>query len=265
MKYESVIIIIILGFISCKKENVDSFCHNGTLISKITNGEVAIQELTYHSNCLIYESVERFAYKKYSYDTQKRLTKLEQAFLFDPLSCYMSPGSANETYTDPRKAKIMEYSEFEYDSTGKLTKKLNHFINNGNDQMVSYQTYDYDHNQIIKLSIYNPQGQLNQYHDYQYDGNGNIIRDEYYLTETGSDAKLQSYSIFELDDKNNPYLVFAGEGTPGLFTNRNNILKETSVFYNLGGESQNSTQYTFEYNALGYPVKANDLTFYYNE
>jgi hypothetical protein len=265
MKYNTLIIIIVLVYSSCKKENVDNFCHNSTLISHIADKDIAIQEMTYNSNCLIYESIERFSYKKYSYDSQNRLIKLEQAFLLDPLSCYMNPGSTNETFTDPRKAKIMEYSEFEYDNAGKLTKKLNYFINNGNDQLVSFQTYDYDNNQIAKLSIYNPQGQLNQYHEYQYDGNGNIIRDDYYLIEAGTDAKLQSYSIFMLDDKNNPYIIFAGEGNPGFFTNRNNILKETSFFYNAGGESQNLIQNTYEYNTSGYPVKVNDLNYSYDE
>jgi len=177
----------------------------------------------------------------------------------------MNPGSVNETFTDPRKAKIMEYSEFEYDNTGRLTRKLHYFINNGNDQLVSYQTYEYDSIQIVRLNICNPQGQINQYHDYQYDGNGNVTTDDYYLTESGSGAKLQSHSVFEFDDKKNPYIIFAEEGKPGLFTNRNNIVKETSVFYNAGGESQNSVQNTFEYNTLGYPVKANDLVYSYDE
>jgi hypothetical protein len=265
MKYYPLIIIIFLCYSSCKKEHVDNFCQDSTLISSIANGEVAVQELTYNSNCLIYESIERFSYKKYSYDNQNRLLKLEQAFLIDPFSCYMQPGSTNETYTDPRKAKITAYAEFEYDNTGRLTKKSNYFINNGNAQLVSYQTYDYDSNQVVKLIIYNPQGQLNQYHNYQYDGKGNIIRDDYYLVETGAEAKLLSYSIFELDDKYNPYIVFAGEGNPGVFTNRNNIVKEISVQYNAGGESQNSIQNIFEYNTSGYPVKANDLIYSYGE
>jgi hypothetical protein len=265
MKYYSLIIIILLGNGSCKKENAENFCHNSTLISHIANKEIDVQELTYNSNCLIYESIERFSYKRYSYDSQNRLIKLEQAFLLDPFSCYMNPGSTNETFTDPRKAKIMEYSEFEYDNTGRLTKRSNYFKNNGNDQIVSYQTYDYNNNQIAKISIFNPQGQLNQYHDYQYDGNGNMIRDDYYLVEPGADAKLQSFSIFELDDKNNPFIVFAGEGYPGILTNRNNILKETEVFYNAGGETQDSVQNAYEYNTLGYPVKVNDLNYSYDE
>ncbi len=265
MKYYTLLLIIFLGYGSCETENVDNSCHSSTLISHVANSEVDIQELTYNSNCLIHESIERFSYKRYAYDTQNRLVKLEQAFLFDPLSCYMNPGSANETFTDPRKAEIMQYSEFEYDDTGRLTKKLNYFINNGNDLLVSYQTYDYDSNQIVRLNICDPQGQINQYHDYQYDGSGNIIRDDYYLAESGSGAKLQSHSIFEMDDKNNPYIIFAGEGNPGLFTNRNNILKETTVFYNAGGESRNSVQNTFEYNTLGYPVKVNELTYSYDE
>jgi|WetSurMetagenome_2_1015567.scaffolds.fasta_scaffold30321_2 hypothetical protein len=265
MKYYTLIIIIFLGFGSCKKENVDNFCHNSTLIHNIADGDLPVQELTYNSNCLIYESIERFSYKKYSYDAQNRLLKLEQAFLFDPLSCYMNPGSANETYTDPKKAKIMQYSEFEYDTTGRLTRRLNYFLNSGVDQLVSYQTYAYNNNQIVKLSICNPQGQLNQYHDYQYDGNGNITRDDYYLVEMGADAKLQSHTIFELDDKNNPYIIFAGEGDPGIYTNKNNILKETSTFYNAGEESHNSIQNNFEYNTLGYPVKVNDLEYSYFE
>jgi hypothetical protein len=265
MKYPMLILVILLGSGSCNKESADHFCYSDSLISHVSNGENPVQELTYNQNCMIYESIERFSYKKYAYDDQNRLLKVEQAFLFDPLSCYMSPGSSIETYTDPRKAKIMQYSSFAYDSTGRLTRKSNYFVDKGNDLLVSYQTYDYDHDLIIKLSICNPLGQLNQYHAYQYDENGNIIQDDYYLLENGADAKLQSSSVYEFDDKSNPYIIFAGEGNPGLFTNRNNILKENSVFYNAGEESQNSIRNSYEYNTLGYPVKVNDMEYTYGE
>lgn len=269
MKHYSLIIIIFLCFCSCNKENPnnkDSFnsCHNPSLISQIKSGENSIHELIYNSNCLVYESIERFSYKKYSYDNQKRLSKLERAFLLDPLSCYM-PSSINEAYTDPRKAKITEYSEFEYDSTGRLTKKLNYFINNGNTEMVSYQTYEYNNNHVVKLNLFSPIGQLNQYNEYQYDENGNVSNDNYYQVEDNVDATLRKHSVFGFDDKNNPYLIFASEGIPGIFTNKNNILNVTFVTYNSGGEYQNTVQNTYEYNSLGYPVKVNNLIYSYAE
>jgi hypothetical protein len=269
MKHYSLIIIIFLCFSSCNKENPDTkdsnnSCHNPSLLSQIKSGEGSIHELIYNSNCLVYESIERFSYKKYSYDNQKRLSKLERALLFDPTSCYM-PSNISETYIDPRKAKIMEYSEFEYDSTGRLTRKLNYFINNGNNELVSYQTYEYNYNHVVKLNLFSPMGQLNQYNDYQYDENWNITIDNYYQVENIVDTTLRKHSVFEFDDKNNPLLIFASEGIPGIFTNKNNILKVTYINYNSGGEYQNTIQNTYEYNSLGYPVKANNLIYSYGE
>jgi len=173
----------------------------------------------------------------------------------------MLPGQSLES--DPRKARISQYSDFEYDNVSRLIKKSNYFINNGNSQLTYYQTYDYVNDKIVKLSIFNPQGLLLQYDAYAYDANGNITQDDQYLNNSG--IELVNSVIYEFDNKNNPYQVFACEGIPGIYTNRNNITKETSVLYNGTAESCSTTLHTYEYNNLNYPVKIDDLDCIYGK
>lgn len=260
--YTLLIIVVSLCFTTCKKEDKnENLCYSSTLISQVNSGDLAVHGLTYNSNCLIYESTEPFMYKRFSYDARNILNKVEVAYSFSPFSCVMIPGQSLES--DPRKASISQFSEFEYDDVLRLTKKSDYFINNGNLQLTSYQTYDYENNHIIKSSTFNPQGLLTQYHDYGYDNSGNIIRDDQYSNNTV--LKLLNTMIYEFDDKNNPYQVFACEGNPGIYTNKNNIIKETSISYNGTAESRSTRISVYEYNNLDYPVKINDLDCIYGK
>jgi hypothetical protein len=253
------IILVSLCFTTCKKE--DDLYYSDTLLSQVNSGNLAVHGLTYNSNYLIHESTEPIKYKRFTYDVNNNLKKVEEAYSFSAFSCVMIPGQSPEA--DPRKAKISVYSEFEYDNGLRLIKKSNYFINSGNPQLVSYQTYDYGNGKIVKLNIFNPQGQLTQYHDYTYDDNGNIIRDDVYFSS--GVIKLVNSVIYEFDNKNNPYQVFACQGEPGLYTNSNNILKETSVSYNGTAESQYITTNIYEYNNLDYPVRINNLDCIYGK
>jgi hypothetical protein len=258
-KYTIFIILVFLCFTTCKKE--DNLYYSDTLLSQVNSGDLAVHGLTYNSNYLIHESTEPFTYKRFSYDADNILKKVEEAYSFNAFSCVMIPGQSPES--DPRKAKISVYSEFEYDNALKLIKKSNYFINSGNPQLVSYQTYAYGNDKIVKLSSFNPQGQLTQYHDYTYDENGNLTRDDQYIST--SEIKLVNSIIYEFDNKNNPFQVFACEGEPGLYTNINNILKETSVSYNGTAESQYIRTNIYEYNSLDYPVRINNLDCFYGK
>ena len=258
-------IIIFFGslcFTTCKKEDKnENLCYSTTLISQVYSGDLAVRGLTYNSNCLIYESTEPYKYKKYSYDARNIINKVEVAYSFSQFSCVMIPGQSFES--DPRKAEISQYSEFEYDDALRLTKKSYYFINSGNQQLTSYQTYDYENDKIVKSSIFNPQGLLIQYNEYSYDDRGNITRDDQYSNNSG--IKLLTTMIYEFDNKNNPYQVYAGEGDPGICTNKNNIIKEISVSYNGTAESRNTKLYLYEYNSLEYPVKINELDCIYGK
>lgn len=256
------IVVVILCFSNCKKEGKnEDLCYSSTLMSQINSGELAVHGLTYNINCLIYESTEPFTYRRFSYNDRNVLKKVEVAYSFNPFSCVMIPGQSLES--DPRKASVSEYSEFEYDDSLRLIKKSNYFINNGHSLLTYWQTYDYKDRKIVKSSTFNTQGVLTEYHDYMTDENGNITRDDRYSNYSG--IKLESTVICEFDNKNNPYQVFACEGNPGRYTNRNNIIKETSVSYYGTNESRHTKEYAYQYNSLDYPVRINELDCIYGK
>jgi len=259
------ITITFLGFNSCKKEKNESGYQDSTLLMQVKSGDYTLEQLTYLGAGKVNDHVESFSYTKYSYNSQDQLIKLERAFSTNPLSCFMPSGSNGEIITDPRKAKVTQYSEYEYNNSGRLAKRSNYNLGSENFQLVSYLTYDYDNNLITKLNYYNPQGQLVQYEAYTYDSNNNVTRDDYYTVEAGANAQLHHYNSYEFDDKKNPYKVFAMEGTPGIFTNQNNITKDIYVYVYNGTEYRNPTAYTYEYNLLGYPTKINGKNYVYGE
>jgi hypothetical protein len=261
-RYTLLIIVVFLCFTTCKKEDKDeNLCYSSTLISQVNSGDLAVHGLTYNSNCLIYESTQPFKYKRFSYDARNILIKVEVAYSFNPFSCVMIPGQTLES--DPRKAAVSEYSEFEYDNALRLIKKSDYFINSGNPKLIYFQTFDYENDKIVKLSTFNPQGLLTEYHDYSYDESGNITRDDLYSNNAA--IRLINTKIYEFDNKNNPYRVFACEGNPGIYTNKNNIIKETSVSYNGTEESRNTILNVYEYNSLDYPVRINALDCMYGK
>jgi len=172
----------------------------------------------------------------------------------------MIPGQSFES--DPRKVAISQVSEFEYDDSLRLARKLLYNINSGNLQLSGWQTYDYEDNKIIKLNSFNAQGELILYNVYTYDENDNIISDSFYTNFSG--IKLERMMTCEFDNKNNPYRVFEHEGTPGKFTNRNNITSETYINYGYN-EPPITKLNSYEYNTLGYPVKINTLACIYGK
>jgi hypothetical protein len=265
MKQFLLYLFVCLVFYACNKNSTDNGCHDSTLMKQVKLGGNTTQQITYNSNCLVKESIGQFAYKKYIYDDQNKLTKTEEALTLDLTSCFIPVDSMNINYSDPRKAKITQYSTLEYNKNGMLVKKLNYFINNGNDELISYSAYEYSNNLISKTNLYNPQDLLISYNEYRYDGNGNMSEEKYFLVEGGINATLLVSYTYEFDDKNNPLIIFKAEGIPGIFTNTNNILKETLVNYSGSSEYKNVTQNVLEYNNSGYPVKVNDQDYIYGE
>jgi hypothetical protein len=261
-KLSILIIVVLLSFIKCSKEtNNESLCSSPTLINQVNSGDLAVHGILYNINCLISESTEPFKYKKFTYDTQNILQKVEVANSFDAFSCAMIPGQALET--DPRKAAISEYSTFEYGNDLKISKKSYYYINNGNTKLTSWQTFEYNNGNIVRLNTFNAQGNLTGYYDYTYDSKGNITKYEDYRFDSA--IILSSTHIYEFDNKINPYKVFACEGIPGKYTNTNNIVKETYISYYGTSQNRYTTSTEYSYNSIDYPVRINDLVCIYGK
>lgn len=258
------IFFLCLAFIAltaCNKEESSSDpCLDNDLIREVKNGEQSLQQFTYNGNCMVAEEVQLFMYSKFTYDQSDRILKEEHAMSLDPMSCYMPQGLPGETVKDPRKAKISSYSEYQYDASGRLKTKLLYYVNT-DIQLLAVNSYEYTDNQITKLNIANPDGEVTQFHLFTYDASGNMTRDNYYLVSDG-DPLLNRSSVYEFDEKINPFSIFLNRGEPGINTNTNNILKETVTDYS-AGEYQYTMEYQLEYNSAGYPVKVNDKTFRY--
>ena len=144
-----------------------------------------------------------------------QLIKTEQAITLDPTSCFMPTPSSGESFADPRKAPITQYKTYEYDEEGRLSKKLDYYLNGEQFHLVSYQTFDYENGLIKQMNRYNPQDELSERNTYTYDENGNIIRDEYFFKETETSFVLMSKYEYVFDDKVNPYRIFEDEGVTG--------------------------------------------------
>jgi len=254
--------LIAISLSSCLKNHINSPCENNSLLKQVTTDTLPMQVLTYTSNCQIKESIERYAYSHFLYNSQNRLSRIEKAFILDPTVCYIQPGVDTMEFSDPKKAKISQYFELSYDSAGRLQKSDYYFINSGIPQLTYTYTYEYEYGKIIKENFINTKGAIMQYFTYEYDSNGNVSKMSFYnYDQTG--PKIQYSTTYEYDDKNNPFTIFAGEGTPGINTNKNNITKETTISYYSGDSSSYSHSNTYQYNVAGYPVKANNLIYVY--
>jgi len=259
-------LVLILFFNACDKEGdlVYEDFQGNTLIRQIGETEDEMQVITYYNTGYIFEHLQRFSYRKFIYNQKNQLIKIEIALSFNPLSCAIVPGASFTDGDDPRKAKIGRYLEFEYSNEGKLKRRNFYFINDDNPQLTNYEEYEYNNDYIVKINVFNPQDQLTHYSTYSYDSNGNVSEVEFHYMQDG-DAKLQTRVLYEYDDKNNPFKVFAVEGTPGVNTNKNNITKQTTMYYYGEEEQSDTVEYTYEYNDLGYPVKANNVEYTYGE
>lgn len=252
--------ILLLALLSCNKDHSNAHCTDNALIKQIKSGEITQQQFTYNGNCQVFESVESFRYTKYTYENA-RLIKEEQALTLDPLSCFMPAGS-DATVTDPRKAKISYYNILQYDSSGKLKTKSRYFVSSSS-QLISVNRYEYSGNRISRQNILNPDNELGQYDVYQYDESGNLLRDDSYMVSPGNEGIIYRTTTYEFDDKINPFNIFSGSGEPGLYTNKNNVTKLTTIYHEAGNEYQNIVEYLIEYSPSGYPVKVNDLAYIY--
>jgi hypothetical protein len=258
-------LLALISIASCNKEELPGPCNDSKKLTRVATGNLTLEEITYTGDCNVYEYIVDFSYKKYSYDPLNRLIKVEEALLINPWSCFIPPTTDGGTYTDPRKATITRYYDLEYDGAGKLIKKSCYYLTGNFFELVSYQTYQYENGYIEQIDKHNPSDELTEKNIYTCDKNGNVILDEYYIKNNGEDFSLVLITACTFDDLENPYRVFNHEGTPGKYSNTNNILVCTRTNLYSGSAYVTTDSFSYAYNDMGYPVEVNSLQLTYNE
>jgi hypothetical protein len=260
----SFLVVCTLTIGSCAKDKYEDPCSDNSLIRSVKSGNIDNEQLVYNGNCQVYEYIQEFMYKKYIYNDQNQLKKVEIVVSTNPASCFMQPGATGEVFTDPRKAKPGQNYTFEYDASGNRIKKSVFFLRDGTMQLTSYQTYEYQNNLISAIHIFNTQDQLMQKYVYIYE-NGNVSQEKYYSVENGTTEKLLRVHSYKYDDRLNPYKVLVSEGQPGIYTNNNNILSDSVKHFYNDVVNEYVTNYTYEYNTSGFPSKVNNMSYIYGK
>jgi hypothetical protein len=265
---------LILGLFAilngCTKEGFIPSQNN--FLKKIKNGEYISAQYSYNQDNLIYEVNSTSFYRKFHYDNSNRLIKEEVAISPDSFSSSMPTGMTHE-FVDPDKTGICMYSIYEYNDNGNLSKQLNYVPSNGQDELRSIRTFEYDsNNRISKVLLHDGDEVLTQYSTFLYDNNGNVIEENsysYLFIPAGTGPTHLSKTTFEYDSYINPYSVFKQTGRPGTTSNPNNIIKIKT--YNLehtpGIDDFYESEITYQYNdQTRYPVKVvNGEEFIYEE
>lgn len=231
---------------STYNEHIKSISTNGTIIHKYLydhSGKIV------EENCMYY-------FKRYLYDKNENLVKVESAFDRSGLSSFVIPERRTEFMTS-KNSVIDSYNLYKYDNNGRLLKIESYFNETGKDlEYRSMQTFEYEGTNITKVNLHEPNGQITQYHVYTYDNYGNVSNEKHYSNLFGSKDELISEIFYKYDNYKNPYQIFSILGSPGLYCNTNNIIETTTIrHYEVPGFDENSRSKTTYQYKNEYPVK----------
>jgi len=221
-------------------------------------------EFAYSSSGLISEEKSWGSYSKYSYNDLDQLVKAEHYYdpaLVSSNSHVIEEAQKRTEWANPGNVPKSTTNTFSYSTDGKFAEA--NF--NGANGYQSLAKYEFNEKGLVSKDIFYNEGKPSGYLEYQYDGQGNLLRKKHYFTSTDGTTKLSNETEYEYDNKKNPYFPFRKSLTPGRETNKNNITKETYRLYGelpVGVERVQITTHTYEYNDLGYPVKVDDETVY---
>jgi hypothetical protein len=265
MKKIALIITVSLALFSCEKDNQLKIENTDIpLISKVLIGGEIYMEYSYNSANLVNEEKSKFHFTKHTYNYLNQLVKSD--FYWD-ISMVSSNSSALEAalnrteWVNPDNTPKSISHSLEYKSDGQLVRKsyIRPSINTS-----EFVEFLYENDRIVRATGYY-NNSISSYTDYQYDENGNISKQsKYFVSSTGS-AGLSTTTEYEYDKMHNPYQSFKRLTTLGVFTNPNNITKETHTLNFDVGPSIEKVQITenfYEYNDMGYPIKVNGVTEY---
>jgi len=268
LKITFVFLFFVAVFISCKKDeplvegniNGNGNVKNSVLLlSKIQTDSLTSFEYLYNSANLISVEKSKFYFTTNVYNAKNQLVSTDYYSNYDILSndlqVFQTAMNQNTWITPvtPNKGGTMQY---EYNAAGQLSKAT-YTPASGN---IQYSEFSYGADGRISKQMLFWEDKETGYIDYTYDDKGNLTKEILYnLTSTG-DPELSTTTQYEFDNQQNPYKSVSRLMTPGIYTNLNNIIKETYTIHLQAGQGSDNvqiTQTTYVYNSKGYPVSKN--------
>jgi hypothetical protein len=262
MKIKIIALPLLLAFmvLSCKKEDPLDMGNNpdGNLVlSQVTIDNQPAFEYTYNESNLISEERSNINFSLHHYNSQNQLVSTDIYSNFDAISSDSSVSKsamAQNKWVTPANGNKGGTINYEYNNNGQLIKST--FTPASGSSEYSEFTYG-PNNKITKQILYWKNKEIG-YIDYSYDGKGNLVKEILYdyVPSTGA-AEISSTTLYEFDNKINPYKSFGSLMIPGIETNVNNITKETYTIHMSaaqGGDKELITRMTYTYNTYGYPV-----------
>lgn len=221
--------------------------------------DTASQHCIIHNITRFYNGYETPHY--YNYDGQRRLKSvMHGSNLHESKIAYNAAGRISQI-DNFYNGKIEDYETYEYDAKGLLTKRNDFFTNvfGTPPTLKEYYTYEYDNvGRVTKRSRFDAaKNEVISYSTYSYYGftacyKTTYIKDNY--TGTFPYTRSETYTF---DDKKS-YQNLLGVVNENLY--KLTVLDERVSYHNtLSLKSfSDGTDYVYEYNAQGYPVKITD-------
>ena len=268
MKNNIIFSFLFMLLLSCSKDDIEKYpfvdIQSIPLICKEYYSNSLNQEYSYTSARLLYEIKSKWIYTVYTYNNVDQVVSYDK--YFDLGLASLDPETVQQSYNrtewvTPENTEINRRANYTY-SNNKLTKHEITLLTTGE---ITYYTYEHDKNGRISKRTYFHENQPSQSDEFLYDDKGNLITEVRNHINNGIPVMVRKI-VYGFDDKNNPYIVFQRLLEPGVYSNRNNIIKEVCTLYTgIPSEDEiQETNYTYEYNSDGYPIKRdNEITLEY--
>lgn len=251
---KTTLLLLAVLLLSCEKDPVFTPLTDGTLLKEVYIGDNLFYAYTYNDAKQIAEQKNKWSYTKYNYGNN-RLVSCDLYFdnrIFSSSSYVVEEAQKRTEWVNPQNTEKEATLEYFYEGD-KLIKST---------MLYGYSTYGYDdNNRIARQTFHEPDGRESGYIDFFYDSKGNMVKRLHYSVSSEGEKMLDTTTIYEFDDKNNPYRAFSSLMLPGENTNPNNIIKETyTIHFEVDNfiEKVQVKENHYEYNGKGYPVSMNN-------
>ena len=225
-------------------------------------GVDTVWKYTYTNNNQILEEKSKQRYTYYNYNEAGQLISMdvyEDWAMFSSNSAVIEASRIRTEWTNPENTEISHTTNYEYNAAGQLTKSTNY---------LGSSIYSYDKKNRISRLTFHHDNNISNYFEFKYDRKGNLIERNGFQVFGSGEKALANKTLFEFDNKHNPYQAFHNLPVPGINTNPNNIIKTADIHFFMieGVEDQtSSSEDSFKYNTQGFPVTKNDRTKYLYE